>query len=349
MANIKSLRYGMSKGPQVDMATAITTTGSLFSFTPNSRDIIALPSLNGTSNVDELGQGIWPTVRYKTNSILEGSLNFRAASQSLAWAAAFAMGNVTQSAAGTGYKYTCKPIANRQMPYFTLISQILPGTADEVLDIINKAVMVNSFQFSLKSGTDQDTCTFQLGLLGSGRFTNNASTGASAATLPSVTPITQLSIADVFALTLAGEDYAATCRLLSLDFTYNNNIKTDQNYRPCGNNTQDGYFVMSRSAAGSPTATLSIVVEAAAGSPEIAAFLASTEEPVDIELRGAAIDGSNKHGIRIQTGRSPINAVKLGEDDETVTLAMDLEIYQPSSGEALQIDVTTDIDGIFGL
>lgn len=350
MANIKSLLYGFSRNKQSDMATAITGATNLLAFTPNSREVIAVPTLETQDNSDELGTGIYPDKLYKTRSSLQQSLQFRNSSQLLAWLFAFGCSAGTKSAHGSGWQYVFSPVQSRTMNYFTLVSQILAGTSEEVLDMIHRAVMIESVQLSLVSGTDQNTFTSTVNFLGSGRYTRNAATGTAGSTMPAPLSINQLNIGNIHNLSFISQDYDSTCALRSLEFTLTNNIKTDSNYRPCGNNSQDGYFVMSATEAGSPTIALSAVVDARPGTPELGLLLAGTEGSVDIDMRGDLIGaGPETHGIRIQMPRVRVSALTMGEDDETVTLSLNYSLLRPPSGEALVITVNTDIDGIMGL
>lgn len=344
MANIKSLVLGFGKDKQSSILTA--DTSPLICFTPTSREVPGPPTLNRQNNRDEIGGGMWPDKIYNTNAIFEAPLTFRSASQNLAYFMAWAFGTVTKSAAGDGFKYTCLPKANREMESFTMASQLLAGTGDEVFDLAHIGVMVDSISFNLKQGTDADTCTFNVGLVGSGKFTNDAGL-----TVPAPLTVNPLTIANIYNLAFVGQDYDSSCRLLGLTFNYQNNIKREQNYRPCGGNSQNGFFVMSRGLAGSPTCTITARIEAPAGAAEITDFLAQTNGTLDIELQGDAISGSggHKHGIRIQVGKTPITSLKIGEDDETVIYDLTYEVLTPASGEALQVDVKTTLDAIMGL
>jgi hypothetical protein len=300
----------------------------------------------------DIGKGDeFPTTVFKTS--MSTALEFQkyATSEYMAWLFAFALGSCTKAAAGTGFTYASIPqdptVACINLPPFTYVEQIRPEP-DSVVDRAAVGLVVNDFQLAMQSGPGRANCQVTAHYLGTGMLVN-----PSGMTMPVPTSEHLLNAAGATTLTINGIDYlmgTGAGRFNSLQFGWNNNVRTDSGYYP-GSGLQNGFAMRGRMEFGTREATLSFVARAVLGSVEYNNLLNLTEGATTITVQGAVIGaGPETHGMTISCPRTIISAENNGDADGIVTVNCTVQVLKPTGGGPLcTLSSTTATDKIFGL
>jgi hypothetical protein len=345
-ANVRETKIAFGFIPQTDLAT-INTVAEMWSLTKtNPAMAVVTPVTEDDAN--DIGKGDeFPTQVFKTSMDTAVPLEKYVSSECLAWAFCFATGKATKTAAGTGgFKYIAvpsDPVVNCiNLPPFTFAEQIrLPP--DSVVDRALVGMVINDFSLVMESGPGRANCRLTVNCVGTGRITS-----PSALVFPAVTPEHFLNAASA-GINIQGIDYVAETSFISMEFTWNNNVRLPSGYYP-GSGTQNGFAVRGRMEYANREIGLTFVARAATGSREFNALVNQTEGPVLITLTGALIGaGPETHGMRISGPRTVISADVIGDADGIVTVNCTAKFLKPPTGDIISLEATTSKDSILGL
>jgi hypothetical protein len=346
-ANTRETHIGFGFKPQADLVTA-NLPAELWSVTKTNSALMTVDLMTETDALD-IGKGNeFPTTVFKTSASVSDPVEKFCTSEFMAWLFAFALGKATKTPAGVGFTYAAVPqdpaVDCINLPPFTVVEEIRPEP-DSVIDRAALGMVVNDFTLSMESGPGRNNCRVSTNWLGTGSVTT-----PSGIVIPAITQEHLLNANGTAVLTVNGIDYMLGGNFISLEFAWNNNVRTDSGYFP-GSGTNNGFGIRGRMEYGTRALTLNFVVRAQKGSQEFNDLINQTEGATTITVNGADIDGVNKHGMNLQFPRTVLSASTNGDADGIVTVQCSCMILNPTDGVTplCTLSATTTMDGILGL
>lgn len=349
---VQSLVTSVSKVKQAALGTAQTSAGNFLTFPQVNRQIPNI-TRNNRTNVGEIGGGLHPSADYLENAIFEHAPEYRLSTLAAAHFLAYAAGEAVKSTVGTEgaiqYVMTLDNDDVDTLPVMTFYAGLGQGASDEIMDQRFVGVAVDTVAVRFTNGTSIDNASLAVGLVGTGRVEPNANfTPPAVPTLNLVGPgsITTFSF-DPIAAGPATINFLTNCPVLSGEFTLNNGIKREGNYRAC-DSQQYGYYVMGRMRRSVTALAFSAQVEVQTGSTEEDFFLNRTEGALDFKMEGAQIGaGPEKHTIRVQFPRCKIIIESKADADDLVVYNLRFEpLYDSTTSKICTITVICETDGI---
>lgn len=341
---IQDLRTAISYRKQTALATAVANAAQYWSFSQRNRQIPFVRP-NTETNQGEIGVGRFPNEVRKISRIFEHSLEMIASPEMAALLFSAALGVRGKAAHGlSGFLYTITPFATTQtnLDVLTFWIGLGAGTADEILDTQAIGVAVEEVGLEVTSGVNADNAKLTAQLVGTGRVLANSGFVA-----PSAASFDFLNAGGMSTLTICGINYLTNFRHTSVNFSYKNNTKTNSNYR-AGGGRQDGFAVMARMLAGSPTVTLRARVEAAPGSSEETLLINQTIGALDMKIDGSVLGAGPEIGyIRVQAPSVRVAAITPVEDDDIVGFDVEYAIGKMEPQEPVTVTVACDTDDIW--
>lgn len=339
MADIREIILGIGYKKQSALQTALVAA-DIWRLRQTNRTP-GQPSFVTDNDKDDLGKGTpFATQVFKTSASSEFPWEARLTSQNAAMLGVFGIGLQAKTAAGSGFKYACKPsvllTAAPDMPATTVVQAIRPGGSD-VFDFSLIGMCCEEFTLSLNSGPGRDNATMRSQWVGCGKFAN-----PSTITVPAVTTEHSLNSGSATAITINGVNYISNARFFNFEMTYKNNIRLDAGYYP-GSGAQNGFNLRGRMWRGDPQVTARITALFEDGSTELADFLAQTEGTGRITIPGATIGGGPEtHLLDITLYRTVTQNISIGDQDGLVSVTADVALLEhPSNGVMLWEAVTT--------
>jgi hypothetical protein len=343
MADIREIRQFIGFKKQAALQTALVAADG-WSLRQTNRTIGQARYVT-ENDKDDLGKGTpFATQVFKTSKSFDYPWEARLTSQNAAMLGVFGIGLQTKAAAGSGFKYTCKPsvllTASPDMPSTTVVQTIRQGGSD-VFDVAGIGVCCNEFGFTLLSSPGRDNATMRSSWVGCGKTAS-----PSTITVPTVTTEHSLSAGAATTITINSVNYLSNARFFQFSFNYGNNIRLDQGYYP-GSGSQDGFQIRGRMWRGDPVATAEIVALFENGSTELDAFLAQTEGTGQIVVDGAVIGaGPEVHRLDLLMHRIVFEDAEVNEQDGLVSVRVPIALLEHSSNGVLTYEVTTTQDNI---
>jgi hypothetical protein len=339
MALMQDTRVAIGFAQQADLATPNTAV-ELWSLRQTNRSL-PYPSLVTENDSEWIGKGVWTTQVFPTNWDTAYTWEARLTSENTAQIVAFALGKVVEVAP----LYTITPLDNaidcfENLPATTIVSQLDECTED-VVDLAMVGMCCNEFTINLNSGPGLDNATMTSNWVGTGKFIR-----PSALTMPAFQTEHSLRAGGA-TITIMGTDYVANHKFVSCAMGFQNNIKLDQGFYP-GSGIQNNASIRGRMRRGIPVPTLSYVTEIGRDSTEFDDFISQSEGTAVIEVRGQVIGaGPATHGFKVTYHRIMYSAQTIGENDNTVTLAVEATVLQdPLTSKVVTWEVTTEKPGI---
>ena len=289
---------------------------------------------NDLGKGDEFAQTIYP-------SHLDLTVDVEAymTSEMIAFLAAFGLGNVVKTGSSPNWIYTITPsvplTADIDLMPFSYAEAIRPGAAPVVHDMLATGCVVNSFQIQLQSGPGRESSKVSANLQGTGRYTEPSALDFTAMPLMS-TPLPAYGAT----ITIIGVDYSSTGRLISLNFGWNNNLRTDSGYFP-GSGKQGNHQVRGRMEHGDRAATLDFVARIAAGQAERTALKNLTTGTAVITI---PYDANNEVTITCQ--KVSFREVTPGETDGIAHIAGTMSVMKHATNGVVTIVAKCNVDGI---
>ena len=333
-------------GPAIEVksvsgiATA-NTTGQIWRMTNLNTKPWAKVPVNEDDRA-EIGKGHeFPTQLFKSHyNMPTYEISKYASSEFLAWAIAFALGNV--SVTGTGpYTYTIKPAlgvtnpTGLELPYFSFVQQIRPG-GSAILDEILVGCALKGFKISIKNSPGRASAMCSAECVTTGMYT-----APSAITLPAVTQCHEFNAGMISTLTINGINYlsgGSGKQFVNCDISWENNFRPG--FFP-GSGTQDGYQIQGRFEWGDRVFGVTMVVRVQAGSQEYSDLINQTTGTATIAFTR---DANNAFQILVQ--KMGFEVVELSNTDGIVTLQVTgVQLYDPTNG-LVTVTVTTPQAGI---
>lgn len=346
-ANIRETKIAFGFEPQSDLATA-NLPAEMWSLTKtNPATMIVTPATE--TDAQDIGKGDeFPTQVFPVSMDAAVAVEKFASSEFLAWVFAFATGNVIQTAAGTGWKYCSEPsdpaVACINLPPFTYAEQIRTPP-ESIIDRAAIGMVVNDFAIIMESGPGRANCRVTANFIGTGKL----AVPSGITPWPALQPEHFLNAASA-QITVGGIDYVLNQSLISLEFRWNNNVRTDSGYYPGSGIDANGFAIRGRMEYNTRECSFSFVARAVKGSPEFNALIALTVGAASIKLKGALIGGAVYHDMDIQIPKSVFTAVVNGEADGLVTVQCEASpLKDTATGKYVTMCATTTKDGIFGL
>lgn len=325
----KYLAIGKKK--QADLVTALVAADML-TLAGTQIDLQARPI--NEDNAADLGKGVYATNVYPSHIEASGSWNGRVTAEALAFLSGYAIGAVSKSSSGDGFKYTMTA------PDLETDGLDLPVTtiATKTGAVNNKALIgmaCEEFGIQLQSGPGRDNAQFTSSWVGTGQYDN-----PSGISFPAAFTEHSLTSGSLNTLTLIGFDYLTSGRMNQVNIGFKNNIRPG--FYP-GSGAQDNYQLQGRMRRGVPSITLTAKVEADSASSEEDALLAGTEGTGVIYLRGAAL-GAAYYGWKITFHRIRLRATPLGDADGIATYDCEYTVLKHASNGVFTIEATIGVD-----
>jgi hypothetical protein len=317
--------------PQTDLVTA-NTQAQLWSLVKTNTALLQTDVRTETDALD-IGKGDeFALTVYKTSISTGVAVEKFATSEFMAWLFAFGLGHETSTTTSGATTYVATPqdpaVECINLPPFTYLEQIR-AEPNSVVDRAAVGMVVNDFTLTMEQGPGRANCRVAANFLGTGRLVV-----PSAMTMPTYATEHLLNASGATKLTINGIDYllgTGVGRFNSLEFRWNNNVRTDSGYYP-GSGMQNGFALRGRMEFGTREATLSFVARAVAGSPEYTNLLALTEGITEITVQGALISGTAYNSMDLLFPRTIISAAPAGDADGIVTIQCTLSILKPTDG-----------------
>lgn len=337
--NIRQTALAVSRVKQSDLVTA-SGASDMFRLTKRNQDISEVSYV-----VDSDAQDIGKDDEFAVNSFKinkDGRFRLEAdcTSELAAWAFVFGLGSSTDSAPAAGsYRHTAVPqSASIDLMPFTVAEKLPSDGAGFDRAIIG--CVIDGFTLSMNSGPGRDNSTISVDCVSTGKTAE-----PSGITLPS--PITLHRInAGSLGLTIIGVNYVTGGRIVSLEWSWRNNVRLDQGFYP-GSGSQDGFQLRGRMEHGDRETTLRIVARLESDSAELDKLAAQTEGTVVITGQGDLITGSTYHDISITFHRVTIGSLVISNDQGIATVQFDLTVKKHSSNGVVTAYATNEL-ALFG-
>lgn len=333
---------------QINLKTPVTEA-ELWTLRQTNRSL-PQPALTTENDADWMGKGIWTTQVYPTNWDVNIPWEARLTSENFTQCAAFALGRVTESVGvpETSIKYIIVPVGIdpadclHDMPATTFLA-LLRNCNQDVVNHALLGVCCEEFTLALNSGPGLDNATITSTWVGTGQFI------APSTLAPPPFTLEHSLRAGGSTVTFLGVPYVTNKRFVSCNFGYKNNIKLDQGFYP-GSGSQNNASIRGRMRRGTPTITLNFVAEFEHDSTELDLFMSQTEGSVVIGVAGGQIGiGPDKHGFTITCPRVLYSSAVIGENDNTLTIAIECQVLQnTTTKEVVTIVSNTEKVGILG-
>jgi Phage tail tube protein len=342
-ANSRETKIGMGFVAQTDLKTPNTAL-EIWSLTiTNTAPFTVTPTTEDDAN--DIGKGDeFPTQIFPVSMDVTGRIEKFMSSQAAAWAFAFGLGGVTETAAGTGAKYVCKPtdpaVDCIDLPPFTVVEQIRPGV-DSFKDAAYVGCVVTGFTISLESGPGRNNARLTVDIAGTGQTQI-----PSGLAIPAPFPEDFLNAASA-TINVNGMDYVLAKSFISAEITWGVNPRLDTGYYPGSGVDAYGYALRGRMEYATRVAGMTFVARAQKGSPEYNQLLSRTEGTTIVTLTGATIGaGPDKNSIEIKFPRSVISAAVNGDADGLVTINCTVKPLKHTTLGYVEFTATTTKPGI---
>lgn len=331
---------GFKKQAALHTALVAADTWNLHRTNPD----INTPQFLIDTNRDDFGKGTpFATQSFKNRIEQELVWNARLTSENAAMIAAFGLGDVTKTAAGAGFKYTCVPLDvitdGVTMPSTTAVVAVRQGASD-LFDYALVGLALDEWSISLQNGTGRDTASISTRWVGSGKYV-----APSTVTIPASFAEHYLNIGAVSALTIRSQNYLSNLRFVNLTLGWRNNISAELAYFP-GAGTQSGFALKGRMLRGRPECTLGFTALFENGSTELDDFLAQTEGTAVIDLTGAVFDTTQNHKVEIDLHRVVFRAVNFTQIENFIGVTVECEVMEHNSNGVITMAVTCEQDNI---
>jgi len=298
------------------------------------------------NNKEEVGKGhLWPTEHVNMQADSRLSRSFRTSSLIMAWAAAFALGDCTESQpdpinAPNTTKYVLKPMdisdstIGQQLPVTTLCEKI-----SDYYHFLYPDMLVKGFKWT---GNLKEFLKLSLEMIGSGRKTE------ATMEMPSLASVSFLRFPDV-TFTWGGTGVSA--KVKSFEFSFDNTLDEDGGYTP-----QSGYLwpdipgkkAQIRSQLLCSGQGFSLKFKVLLDSDDfLNDFEANQERSLELKAEGDLIETTFKHMIKVTIPKAVLNAAKVGKDGKFYVYDCEVDgHYDGTSGAPFTIEVITNVAGI---
>lgn len=342
-ANIRELRTAVSFRKQADIATLPAdayfwslskTNAALANVDPKTED----DSLD-LGKGDEFANNVYPLN-------VDASVQYEkyCSSEIMSWLAAFGLGTFIKSSPEIGaFLYTATPLdpvsGGIELPFCSYVETIRQG-GSALLDRALIGNVVGDWGLELNSGPGRQNAKVTFNLVGSGKILE-----PSTITMPSAHVEHGLNAGSA-AITILGSNYVSLKRLVSLQFTSNYSIRTDQGLFPGSGVDANGFQIRGRLENADRVYALNFKVRLENTSTELANLLAQTEGTAVLSLTGALIDGTTYHGFTLTGHRVRITSAVVDDDQGIVTVSVQVRFLKHTSNGVITLAATCEQDEI---
>lgn len=334
--NTQQTVFGIAFKPQAALQTA-NDAADFWKITKGTGGFAKI-SKTRESNADEMGKGSeFATQSFDVNWEVSGSLEKYLSSELAAWAFAFGLGNpLVPYAAGAYTMHEAGACDTLDLPSFTFVEQIgalCPGGA--ALDRSGIGCVVSDFGIKFQSGPGRSSAMLSVSFVGCG-----ANAEPSGIVLPGTTLPEHEMKGGNATVNINGTDYTSGKGLLSLDMSFQNNVRLDQGFFiGCGE--QGGALIRGRMERGKRVYSLSFVTRLEKNSPEYAKFAAGDSGPATITLTNSAAES-----LTVLFHKVDYKSVDLGDDQGIATVQVNCEVYEHPVNGVLTVTAKTAVTGI---
>lgn len=267
---------------------------------------------NTESDAAEIGKGSeFATQVFPVSWDVSGSIEKYLSSELAAWAFAFGLGTANLSEAGGVYTVTPTDVCDGiDLPAFGVVEQLgaaCPGGA--ALDRMAVGCVINDWAIRFNSGPGRANSMLTVNFVGCGKNVQ-----PSAIVLPDA-KLTEHELRGGSAtVNINGVDYVANKSLLSLEMTFNNNVRLDQGFF-IGSGVQDGAAIRGRMERGNREFGLTFTARLAADSSEYAKLKAQTTGPATITLTN-----SDTESLSVEYHKVNFSSVDVADDNGIVVV-----------------------------
>jgi hypothetical protein len=318
-------------------ATIDVPSTSLVRVNTISSDLVDLDPVV-ESDATEIGKGSeWSTEQFLTNWKTSKKVECYLSSELFGLAAAYGLG---QGAGGLYVPIDSVTNANEiELPWMTVLEQIRPGSATQVLDRAFPGMIVNQFKITLGSGPGRANSKIEMDLMGTGKFIS-----PSGLTMPAKTAVHLLPAASL-TVTINGVDYITAKSFESFEFTYNNKLRDGyfpgSGFQTVGDPTSGQ--LMGRMEYGIRDINCFFTARYQFGSTELTSLQAQTAGSATIGLTGAAGNSAT-----ITMPNVTFKTAKIQNAAGIITVRVDIEpLVLATPNDVVSIQVTSAL-GTFG-
>ena len=345
VALLQEVRFAIGFKQQTDLVTPLIAA-DMVSLRQTNSELIQAQPINEDDAAD-YGKGVYPTQTFPSHWNASGPFNGRLSAEALAIITGFALGAYTSKAPTTGaggFLYTYdEPVfatAGLDLPTTTMAVQIRTG-GSAITDKAIVGVACEELGLTFRLGPGRDNAGFTSQWIGTGQ---NAK--PSTIVIPAPYAEHSMNAGGITSLTLLGFNYLTNKRFVSLDFKWKNNIREGSSKFP-GSGSQGGYQISGRLRRGTPTITLTAVVECDSGSSEEDLLLAQTTGTGVIQVVGAQVGaGPEFFGWKITFHKLSVKSSPISDSDGIAAYQLEYFILQDSSTGLCTIEAITDLDDI---
>lgn len=336
--NVRQTKIGVSYRKQSNLATA-QSAGNMWGLTKTGDNLMAVV-LNSEDDSDDMGKGDeFPANNFLTNWDVSGQYDKYLSSQWFAWAAAFCLGDITQTTAAAGppaaYQYVCIPRAPAdgiECDSFTIVEQL--GGVDRAL--VGCCAEGMTLQFN--SGPGRANAKLIVDVVGTGKVTSPSSI-----TVPATLTESFLNAGGA-TVSFLGETYSGG-ELVSVEWSWKNNIRLDTGFF-IGSGTSNGGQLRGRMETNKRECSMRFRVRLESGSGEEADLLAQTEGAVEFTITGALITGSSYNSAKVEMPRCVYSAVQVASENGLAVYDVTVKAMKDPSEEYVTLTAITTVANI---
>lgn len=279
---------------------------------------------------EEFGKGHeFPTQQHNLVADTRLKRSFEASSRILAWALAFACGDITSelpTGATIAYQHVIKPMdiddsaVGKQLPVTTIVEKLTSFRKRKYRDMLVKSVTLK--------GELKKQLQLELELVGSGHYAD------STLSIPVPASSSFLRMADVVFEIGASDDVSA--QLLSFEFKHDNELAEDQGYHPGSgylDATSGAPQIRGKLEVTKRTVTLKCRVLMEAETLD-GYQKANTEKDIVIEAAGANIEGIFFHKLTLEIPVAWLKATPVGREGNLMVYDIEFNVGWSESDSA---------------
>jgi hypothetical protein len=335
--NIRQTAIALAYRKQTDLVTP-NVAGGMWGITKVNNALMNL-DLKTEDNAADIGKADeFPTDVFLTNWDNTGQFDKYLSSQFAAHAFTFGLSDVVKTSPGAGaYQYVCTPqdpVADGiELDAFSVVEKV--GGIDRIL-IGN---VVEGIALTFASGPGRANAKLVVDYVGTG---NNDE--PSAVTIPATLSEDFLNAGGA-AVTINGTNYVSNKGLVSLEWTWKNNVRLDTGFF-IGSGAVDGAQIRGRMETGDRACTMKFRCRLESGSDEYTKLRAQTEGTAVFTITGAEIVTGVNHSLSVNHPRVRYSTVVVSDEAGLAVLDVTVTPLKHSSNGYVTVTVITDVDNI---
>ncbi len=333
--NTRQQAIAIGKVAQADLVTA-SGASDLFRITKINRNTSDLRLVSESDAQDVGKDDEFASQNFLTNWDTQFQLETYLCSELAGFAAAFGLGNSTDSAPAVGaYRHTAVfQSSGIDLVPFSYVEK-MPSDGS-LIDRVLIGCVLNGATFQLNSGPGRQQAKLLLDVVGTGKFTSPSSI-----TLPAPGTLHSIGTGGL-TITINGNDYIASKRMISLEFGWRNNVRLDSGFFP-GSGSQSGASIRGRMEHGDRECFLRATVRRESGASEFSDYLSQDEGTAVITGQGALITGSTYHNFSATFHRVAIGSMQDVDADGIAAVQIEWVVMKHSTNGVLTLYATNEI------